>query len=268
MINTILYSNLIVSLSTLCLSAGIAYAAKIDVWWAYGLLSGFATFFVYNTQRLFKIREARLTTWLLWVQTHQRVITFLSILALLITLFLFFFVGIKTQQSWWTIGISGMISLFYVVRIGGRNLRELPYLKIYLIAISWSLLLICFPLLNESTSVPAVWLGSIHFLYFVGVTIPFDIRDLKYDTQEQRTLPQIVGVVNAKIIALFLVVLFGILMLWTVPFLLMNPLFFLSVFLQISLILFTHETRNDRYFAGAIDGSIALLGISYFFTPF
>lgn len=268
MVHAVLYSNLIVSLSTFCLTAGIAYATKIADWWAYGLLSGFATFFVYNTQRLFKIREARLTPWLLWVKTHQKAITLFSLFALFITLFLFFFVGIKTLQSWLVLGVSSVISLFYIVRIRGRNLRELPYLKIYLIAASWSLLLICFPLFNESASVPIMWLGSIHFLYFIGVTIPFDIRDLKYDSVDQRTLPQLVGVENAKIIALFLVVLFGVLMLWTVPALLFNPVFFLSIFLQISLILFTHERRSDSYFAGAIDGSIALLGTSYFFTPF
>ena len=41
------------------------------------------------------------------------------------------------------------------------------------------------------------------FLFVFAITIPFDIRDLKYDAQNIQTIPLFFGILKARLIALF-----------------------------------------------------------------
>ena len=140
-------------------------------------------------------------------------------------------------------------------------------LKIHLIAFSWVTVLILFPALNEGIFNDAlVWMAIAHYFYVIAVTIPFDIRDLKFDRESQMTIPQVVGQGWAKVSSIVLLVVFSGLMIWKMPNLLVNPMFYGAVLVQLLLTVFMNETRGDIYCAGAIDGSIALLGISYFLS--
>ena len=164
------------------------------------------------------------------------------------------------------LGSSALISTLYVLKIRGKNMRQIPHLKIHLISISWVAVVIVFPSINESKYEALIGSAIAHYLYVLAVTIPFDIRDLKYDMPEQRTIPQVVGVNASKLISIVLLLCFAVIMLCFVEgYLLLNPWFFIAVFAQIALVLFMNEKRSDIYCAGLIDGSIALLGLSYFF---
>ena len=46
------------------------------------------------------------------------------------------------------------------------------------------------------------------FFIVVAITLPFDIRDLKFDAQKLRTLPQVLGLKRTKQVGLFLLMLF------------------------------------------------------------
>ena len=163
------------------------------------------------------------------------------------------------------LGISGVISLFYVFKIRGRNLREVPFLKIHLISFSWVAILIVFPLINENEYSNFLPLCIAHYLYVLAVTIPFDIRDLKFDMPHQKTIPQMIGVAASKALSVWLLLIFGWVMIYFVDGNLMtNPMFVVSILVQILLVLFMNENRSDIYCAGLIDGAIALLGMSYF----
>jgi len=105
-----------------------------------------------------------------------------------------------------------------------------------------------------------------HYLYILAVTIPFDIRDLKFDDSSQKTIPQIAGVKGAKAIAIISMSLFVTLVIWLKVSLLFNPLFIVAVAVQTVLILATTKSRGDLYCAGGIDGAIALLGLAYLFN--
>jgi hypothetical protein len=45
-----------------------------------------------------------------------------------------------------------------------------------------------------------------------------------------------------------------------------NSVFYFAILAQMILVIFMNERRSDLYCAGLIDGSIALLGASYFFN--
>ena len=122
-----------------------------------------------------------------------------------------------------------------------------------------------FPLLNESIDANILHYAIAHYVYVIAITIPFDIRDLKYDSPEQKTIPQILGVAGSKFTACLLLLIFTGMMVALRTELQFSPLFYLGVLAQLILILLMNEKRSDLYCAGWIDGSISLIGASYFF---
>ena len=234
-------------------------------WPYYALFAFFATFAVYNGQRLIKSAQPPETTWLKWVKRNERLLLFAIGCASIGTIGSLFLVGkIGWMAAVW-LAFSGIISFFYVVRVKGVNMRELPYIKIHLIAFAWVTVLILFPTLNEgSINESIMWVSIAHYLYFVAVAIPFDIRDLKFDKDTQKTIPQVVGMLWAKVSSLVLFILFFALMCWQIPALIVSPTFYIAVLVQFVLVFFMNESRGDLYCAGLIDGGITLLGVSYF----
>ena len=250
--------------STGVLCAGFAFSIGIEKWLLYGLFAFFSTMAVYNGQRLFKADQLKKTPWLQWVKRNERGLFLLVVFFSIASLGVLVSIQRFDLMSFVLLGVAGLISALYVIKIAGKNMREIPYIKIHLIAISWSLILIVFPALNEGADTHLLWMGIAHYCYVLGITIPFDVRDLKYDLPSQKTIPQIIGVNASRILSLFLIVVFSLMMLYINEDLWWNGLFYLSVLTQFVLIIFMNEKRSDIYCAGLIDGAITLLGFSYF----
>ena len=261
----IVYTNIIVAISTASLCAGFTYRIGIDHWYYYGFFGFSSTFAVYNGQRLIKSATQKETPWLNWVRKHQRVLYLWVIAMSLGSLCSLLLIGQFNWKSLVLIAAAGLISLFYIVPIKGRNLRELAYVKIHLIAITWTVVLIAFPIVSEEQPIGnLVWVIFAHYLYILAVTIPFDIRDLKYDSKLQKTLPQLMGVAGSKGLAVICLAAFAGIMLWQMNSLGSNIIFYLAIAVQFLFIILMKESRGDLYCAGGIDGAISLLGISYF----
>lgn len=224
----------------------------------------FSTLAVYNGQRLFKADKLKKTPWLLWVKQQEKRLYLLVLGSSILSIVLLFMIQKLNFPALFILGITGFISVFYVIKLGKVNLREIPYIKIHLIAITWTIVLILFPIINEGINTSFIWICVAHYLYVVGVTIPFDIRDLKYDSPSQKTIPQVFGVKGSKFISVILLLVFSGVMYSLYPELIWNWLFCVSVVVQLLLILLMSEKRSDIYCAGGIDGAIALLGLSYF----
>ncbi len=89
-------------------------------------------------------------------------------------------------------GISGLISILYVVRIGQWNLREIPFLKVFMVVAAYCILTIGLQIQLEH--IPFDFkIISLIFLIF-GLTILFDIPDRKIDAQTNKTFAQVLGV--------------------------------------------------------------------------
>lgn len=262
----IVYLNIVVSASSAILAGGIAHAAGIGDWDIYSAFVFFATFMVYNGQRLIKSRNQQGTPWMQWVNMNHKIIWVLVVLSLVAALIFISKIERIRNLSWGLLLISSLVSLFYIQKLKNRNLRELPFMKIYLIAFSWVLITVLFPLLNEHKTEGVVWVAVAHFFYVLAVTIPFDIRDIKYDSPSQKTIPQLIGVTGAKIVALLCSFFFVVLMLYADHRLLTNYLFHTAILAQALLILGMNEKRSDLYCAGGIDGAISILGASYFLS--
>jgi hypothetical protein len=112
-------------------------------------------------------------------------------------------------ENWISLGvlsITAAIGLLYIIPFWhGRALRAIPIFKIGSVAFAWSILLVLYPQFSEFTLDLKVSDFDFRYLTFqmleviflvMALCVPFEIRDLKYDAPELKTLPQLIGVTN------------------------------------------------------------------------
>ncbi|MDC0355048.1 hypothetical protein OAM97_02435 [Flavobacteriaceae bacterium] len=105
-----------------------------------------------------------------------------------------------------------LICVLYVFPINHfiSNFRNRSKIKIFLVAICWSGATVIFPFI-ESNSInygDSMLLFVQFFLFVIVCTVPFEIRDLKYDSNDLKTIPQIYGTNNSKYISYVLIFIF------------------------------------------------------------
>jgi len=86
----------------------------------------------------------------------------------------------------------------------------LAFLKLFLIAVSWAGVTVLIPLLHYNIAIEQseALIFIQRFLFVLVITLPFDIRDLNYDKDTLRTLPQVFGIQQTKRIGLLFLMLF------------------------------------------------------------
>ncbi|MCB0375815.1 MAG: hypothetical protein KDD04_07845, partial [Sinomicrobium sp.] len=107
--------------------------------------------------------------------------------------------------------ITALAGLYALPLLPGRkNFRSLHGVKIYVVALCWSSLTVLFPLVHSK--IPLSGDGVVafvrRFLIVLVLTLPFDIRDLKYDALRLGTIPQQIGVKRTKRLGMLLLLLF------------------------------------------------------------
>ena len=108
-------------------------------------------------------------------------------------------------------GLMGILTLFYAVPLLGaeKNLRSLPGLKIFIIAVVWAGTTVLLPVINaEKLLGLEIILDFLQRLMLVILlTLPFEIRDLDFDNESLGTIPQKLGVSATKIFGSILILL-------------------------------------------------------------
>ena len=264
-LENIIFSNLLVSISIGTLCYGICHQLKIpnELW--YGSFVFSSTLLTYNFQRLIKSNQIiqNPTNHILWVQTHKKNLNILFFISSILCLVSFLKVYNWGLISVFILSISMVISFLYVLKVKTKTLRDIPYLKIHLIAIIWVVAIGIFELLNENYFTSEKW-GFVlaHYFYIVAVTIPFDIRDLKYDDPSQRTIPQVFGIKKAKIISVLFLIIYFLIAIIQQENLIKNNSFISVIIYTIILVIAVNKNRNEFHYSGLIEGSILLLGLS------
>ncbi|MBZ9629395.1 hypothetical protein LB465_01290 [Salegentibacter sp. LM13S] len=109
-------------------------------------------------------------------------------------------------------GILGVFTLLYAIPFGRNrhNLRNIGGIKIFVIAVVWAGVVVILPLIDQ-VSLKEISLSFLQrFFFVIAITLPFEIRDLKYDSGNLNTIPQQIGIANTKKIGY---VLLGIMLL-------------------------------------------------------
>ncbi len=89
-----------------------------------------------------------------------------------------------------------------------KNLRQISYLKIIVVALVWAGFTVLIPLIDASKDISynIVLLMLQRFFIVVVLILPFDIRDVKYDAISLQTIPKRIGIEKTKKLGLILMV--------------------------------------------------------------
>ncbi len=139
-----------------------------------------------------------------------------------------------------------VLTLVYVVPfLGGfqKNLRRVSYLKIFLVAFVWSGVTTVIPLIvgEYQYEVSIILLFVQRMLFILVLILPFEIRDMKLDFKNLKTLPQKIGIEKTKKVG-FVLLLFSL----TIEFLITTSFAYRNSYLVICFILLIFLMRSTQ----------------------
>lgn len=111
--------------------------------------------------------------------------------------------------------VMGFFTILYALPVfsNNRNLRSLTGVKIYVIAFVWAGVTVLLPVTDKIDLLQ--WDVLIEFLqrfcFIIALTLPFEIRDLQFDLEQLRTIPQKIGVKKTKLLGFVLILVFVLL---------------------------------------------------------
>ena len=153
-----------------------------------------------------------------WIrQNRNALIIILLVASTLAGLLIFPILDLRTL--WWFLP-AGLFSLLYVMPIlpiGGKwtRLRDLPFVKTFIISAVWAVITVVpaskEALLLERISPEVVWLMAERFIFLTAISIPFDLRDLAIDAQNNvKTFAGIWGFEKTLFYCRVLMVIFAV----------------------------------------------------------
>jgi 4-hydroxybenzoate polyprenyltransferase len=163
----------------------------------------------------------------------------------------------------------GTLSMFYVIPLipfyaKSPTLRDIPYLKIFVIGFVWSLIIIGLPTLSSSGylyfNIDYFFALLQVFLFTIAITLPFDIRDVDYDKDNNlKTIPRLLGVTNTIILSEILLI--GSILLLYNSNIASNHFYGLLIghFITMVVIAFSKKERSELFFAGLVEGLILVI---------
>ncbi|MCI0921609.1 UbiA prenyltransferase family protein [Sphingobacterium rhinopitheci] len=236
----IIFSNLLIAMAAASQSLLTYHLLHIPFNLYIILLEWSATLLLYNFSMWLSMPKMQNNSPYLrtsWYFENRLIFMFLSLFALVI--FIFSLLQLHSYTFLYLIFI-GILSFGYalpIIKVNGKamSFRQMAGVKVFLIALVWSLSTVGMPTVEYfSTGGIVEWAyvgywGLLVFLFILAITIPFDIRDLKQDKYYNlQTIPVILGGARAKLLCyslLFLhtmlvIVLFGITQpaIWTLIF--------------------------------------------------
>lgn len=267
-----LSSNIFVSICVVALCQSTAIILSVNINYLLPFVF-FSSLFCYNFLRIirfsyfFNQKEHG-------VKSMSKVNQYITIISLVFTIY---FSRTITSDSIAILLPAILLTLLYPIKLSifrySISLRELPTFKLFIIAFVWSVVTVLL-VANEhhillSCEVLVLFLSR--FFFVVAITIPFDIRDVKYDLPDMKTIPQRFGIDRAKMISLFFLALFEILTI--VHFIFFDFHFSLLIGLLLCsmlsgfLIYKTEANSSDFHFSFWIEGLSLLMLILLFFIP-
>lgn len=115
-------------------------------------------------------------------------------------------------RLWVSISVLTIISAMYAIPFlpRAKNLRSLGGLKIFLVAAVWVGFVVVLPVLENRLGLTpkVILMGFQNYILVLLLILPFEIRDLKYDKIQLKTLPQRWGVIRTKQFGYALILVF------------------------------------------------------------
>ncbi|MCB0547243.1 MAG: hypothetical protein KDD19_06605 [Phaeodactylibacter sp.] len=267
-INFILYSNLWIALAALAMAAQTQFllSGQVSPTPLLGFIF-FATLLLYAAHRIVgleKVQPFLEKGRFFVISRFQRHIIAYAAAAAVGAAFFFFQLSFHLQLA---AVAPSLIALGYVLPLlsGRKRLRDLSYLKIFLIAIAWSWITVLLPALELGMgwSIPMIVMLLERAFFIFAITLPFDIRDLEVDAfNEVKTLPALLGYRRTKMLALACLLAMTALAGLNHHVDAYSTGAFTGILVSglaaFVLAYFSDKVENDYYFSGLIDGLMVL----------
>jgi len=182
----------------------------------------------------------------------------ISIISLCSSFFCFFKLEFLTQCL---IIIPLLLTVFYAISFGGKTLRNIAGIKIYVVGITWAIITVLCPVVEEGITLSMdLWIVFLQrFLFVVALVLPFDIRDLELDAKHLKTIPQKIGVKYTKLYGVFLLLGFFFLEFFKDELLVENLIVLSLVFIITLLCIVLSAKRQSTYYASFFVEGIPIL---------
>lgn len=273
----ILYSNLLIALGAVAftargfflLDAANAYDSEVPIF------AGFATLCVYLLIRFAAVERIkaypRNSRWAFFFNNIDFLRSVMYISGIIVVIV---YLQLPTQVQL-VLFIPGIISVLYglPLRYGKKKtrLRDIGIIKIFLITFVWAFIGSVLPatVVGSTPADPHIMQrAGILFLadacFILAITLPFDIKDMDIDQQNQvRTIPVIIGREMTINLALLLLFIAGVIYtlfyrVWFVSDIDLTIPMCTSVVISGMTIYLSNRTKDDYVYFGLLDGMIIL----------
>jgi hypothetical protein len=240
--------------------------------WVLPLFAGFSTLFLYNFQRILKLQRRQQNTESKrnrWILIHAPFLWAWTIIGSVGTFFAAFYLKMSDVCILLAPTAFSLLYIAKIFKVNGKRVagRQLPHAKIWIIAFSWAALGALFPVNHFGETGDVLTLESLTWFleklfFFVAITIPFDLRDLKYDPEHMKTIPQVMGERKSLRMGQLMILLSVICALalyqinfYSLPILIALVVVYLIVAVLVGM---TNEKRSELWYGGVLDGTILL----------
>ncbi|MFB6262099.1 MAG: UbiA family prenyltransferase [Bradymonadaceae bacterium] len=263
------YSNLFIALAAACAVHETYHLLDVEPrWGGVSALVFCATLLVYNLDRLLDAPDRR-DDWSerhRWVEEHRRWLWGMAAVGGMGVVVSLAFVS---RTVWMALIPLGMAAVGYTLPLvrggeGGDRLKDLPGLKIVLIAGVWAgatALLPAIEVRGWNIDTEALWIGGERALFIFALCVPFDVRDAARDRRAGvQTLAHLLGERRALQLGTAAMVAFGLLCVWRYGLAAdaAGPPLLASALLSAVAVARGHARRHPLYFVGLLDGMILL----------
>ena len=236
------------------------------------LMVVFSTAFTYNYMRFVQIRGYDLRnnfTFKAWVAGHRsEVLLFMLVFGALSGLAILEIFSIELVLL---MILPGIVSAAYPLSFKNpfssfTSLRTAPGLKMFLISATWSYVTVIVPtVLYDLLTLETVLEFVMRTLLILALVIPFDIRDVPYDDENMKTIPQVIGRDQARQLSMLFILIYQLWLLVRL-FLFGDPIFYtvsLLAGLEIGywLVRYSHREHSELYFSFWIEGVPIFCGL-------
>jgi 4-hydroxybenzoate polyprenyltransferase len=185
----------------------------------------FSTWFVYQISRWVYYKKGQYTNEnelvVQWFRRYPKFNEFTIYTSGIIAIVLMLFLQWKTIIILCFIGAISVLYPVPIFKIFGieTRLRDFPFVKIFLIALVWSVTSVVLPATELNIDLSDrkdIWLVLVaQFIYILFITLPFDINDADVDkVNNMKTIPVVFGIKTSKYICLVLGIIYSLLVLY------------------------------------------------------
>lgn len=214
-----IFSNLLIAGAAVSQSCLSYYILQIPIDPYILLLEWSITILLYNLSMWLSIPKGKVDVPYLrtqWFYKNRLIFCLLSLLACALWIYCIFQLHTYTILFLACIGFLSLAYTVPLIKHRGKmiSLRQIIGLKVFLIALVWTLSVVGLPVVEYYVQGGVfdwnkvwVWIPLVA-LFILAITLPFDIRDMKQDQYYKlKTIPLLIGKNNAQLLCYILIVL-------------------------------------------------------------